>query len=116
MRDAAVAASRAAALCAADGISASSGAPDETPEPSEPDSSAASTGEALANLERCAQALGELRGAYRHTILSAVATGALTADQAVTRVDKVRNLEALAYHAWRSAAYLANRGDTESAR
>jgi phosphate:Na+ symporter len=72
-------------------------------------SSAASTEEVLARLERCAQALGELRRAHRATTLSAVATGALSADEAIARVDRVRSLEALAYHAWRAAAYLADR-------
>src|SRR5262249_36738744 len=69
-----------------------------------------STEGTLAGLERCGQALGELRRTHRATTLGAVATGALTADEAITRVDAVRRLEALAYHAWRAAAYLAGRG------
>lgn len=72
-----------------------------------PDSSVASAEQTLVRLERCAQALEELRRTHRATTLSAVAPGALSADEAITRVDTVRRLEALAYHAWRAAAYLA---------
>jgi phosphate:Na+ symporter len=74
-----------------------------------PDPSAAATEAALVRLERCAQDLGELRRSHRATTLSAVAPGALSADAAITRVDTVRRLEALAHHAWRAAAYLAAR-------
>src|SRR5262249_6536281 len=102
MRAAAAVAGRVADLWATDGVAAS------TPEPSGADKSAVSIGETLASLERCAQALGELRGSHRATTLSAVAIGALTADEAITRVDKVRSLEGLAYHAWRCAAYLVD--------
>ena len=66
---------------------------------------------ALARLEQCARTLGELRLAHRSATLSAVATGGLTADQAIVRVDTVRRLEALAHHAWRSAAHLICRGE-----
>ena len=65
---------------------------------------------ALTKLEQCAKTLGELRSAHRSATLSAAATGALTADKAIVRVDKVRWLEALAHHAWRSAAHLVGRG------
>jgi phosphate:Na+ symporter len=34
---------------------------------------------------------------------------ALTADAAMVRVDTLRSLQALAYHAWRSAAHLVGR-------
>jgi phosphate:Na+ symporter len=43
--------------------------------------------------------------------LGAVANGTLTADAAIVRVDTVRSLEALAHHAWRSAAHLMGRGE-----
>jgi phosphate:Na+ symporter len=66
--------------------------------------------EALVLLEDCAKTLKELQRTYRGTTLSAVATGALTADKAIVRVDNVRRLEALANHAWRSAAHLVGRG------
>jgi phosphate:Na+ symporter len=68
-----------------------------------------STEQALAQLERCAKELGELRRDHRRATLSSVAGGALTADEAITRVDAVRRLEAIAHHAWRSAAHLLGR-------
>nr|WP_283805498.1 Na/Pi symporter [Bradyrhizobium tropiciagri] len=70
----------------------------------------ASTEQTLAQLERCAKALGELRKDHRSATLGSVASGALTTDDAIARVDAVRRLEALAYHAWRSAAHLVGRG------
>ena len=66
--------------------------------------------ESIGELERCASALSELRRSHRSTTLSEVAKGALTADQAIVRVDTVRNLEALTNHAWRSAAHLMGLG------
>jgi phosphate:Na+ symporter len=65
-----------------------------------------STGQTLAQLEHCAKALGELRKSHRSATLSSVASGGLSADEAIARVDALRRLEALAYHAWRSAAHL----------
>ena len=67
----------------------------------------ASFKENLADLQRCATALQELQAAHRSATLSAVATGALTPAEAMARVDAVRNLAALAHHAWRSAANLS---------
>jgi phosphate:Na+ symporter len=69
-----------------------------------------STVEALVQLEHYATELGALRRTHRSATLSAVANGTLTADAAIVRVDTVRSLEALAHHAWRSAAHLAGRG------
>jgi phosphate:Na+ symporter len=69
-----------------------------------------STEQAIAHLEHCAKSLGELRRDHRSATLNSVASGALSADEAIARVDAVRRLEALAYHAWRSAAHLAGRG------
>jgi len=66
--------------------------------------------EALAQLERCAAELSALRAGHRRATLAEVATGALTADAAIARVDTLRTLEALAHHAWRSAAHLLGRG------
>ena len=66
---------------------------------------------ALVRLEEAAKALGALRLAHRSATLSKVATGELTADEAIARVDAVTRFEALARHAWRSAAYLAGRGE-----
>jgi len=64
------------------------------------------TGQALVQLEHCAKTLGELQSAHRKATLSSVAAGAVSADEAIARVDTVRRLEALARHAWRSAAHL----------
>jgi phosphate:Na+ symporter len=62
----------------------------------------------MVQLEHCAKALGELQLAYRKLTLSSVAGGSVNADEAIARVDTVRRLEALARHAWRSAAYLVD--------
>jgi phosphate:Na+ symporter len=77
--------------------------PDTDAAPSAP---AASTQEALDQLERCAKELGGLRRTHRSATLSAVASGAITAGEAIVRVERVRSLDALAHHAWRSAAHL----------
>ena len=66
----------------------------------------ASTEKALVQLERFANELRELQGAHRRETLSSVAGGSVSADQAMTRVDMVRRLDAIAHHAWRSAAHL----------
>ena len=122
---------RAAHLCAdamrnaasiADEVAASPAARDhpvpiiarrDSPGSSDPDATVGeagtSTEDALARLEQSAKALGELQRAHRVGTLSAVANGALTASEAIVRVDTVRRLEAFAYHAWRSAAQLVGR-------
>jgi phosphate:Na+ symporter len=64
---------------------------------------------ALVRLEQDANALGELRLAHRSLTLNAVATGKLTADEAILRVDMVTRFEALARHAWRSVVHLVGR-------
>ena len=66
---------------------------------------------ALDRLEQSAKALGELRLAHRSATLSAVATGEVAAAEAIVRVDTVTRFEALARHAWRSAAHLLGRGE-----
>ncbi|HEY1307877.1 MAG TPA: Na/Pi symporter [Vicinamibacterales bacterium] len=66
----------------------------------------APTGQAMVQLEHCANSLRDLQGAHRTVTLSSVAAGAMSADEAIARVDTVRRLEALARHAWRSAAHL----------
>jgi phosphate:Na+ symporter len=71
---------------------------------------ATSTEEALVELERSAAELKELQRSYRSATLGAVANGNLSADAAIVRVDTLRSLEALAHHAWRSAAHLVGRG------
>jgi phosphate:Na+ symporter len=70
-----------------------------------------STAEALVQLERRAIELEELQRNYRGETLGAVANGTLTADAAMVRVDTLRSLQALAYHAWRSAAHLVGRDE-----
>jgi phosphate:Na+ symporter len=69
----------------------------------------APTEQALVELEHCARTLDELQRAHRKMTLSSVAAGAVSADEAIARVDAVRRLEALARHAWRSAAHLVER-------
>jgi phosphate:Na+ symporter len=76
-----------------------------------PDVPAMSAEQTLGQLQYCAKALGELRRAHRSETFGAVANGTLTAGDAVARVDAVRILEALAHHAWRSAAHLIGRAN-----
>jgi len=64
----------------------------------------------LARLEQCTKELALLRSDHRSATLGSVASGALTADEAIARVDAVRRLELLVHHAWRSAAHLVGRG------
>jgi phosphate:Na+ symporter len=66
----------------------------------------ATTGQAMVQLENCANTLRELRGAHRKATLTSVAGGAVSADDAMARVDTVRRLDALTHHAWRSATHL----------
>ena len=70
-----------------------------------------STAEALVQLERRPIKLEELQRNCRGETLGAVANGTLTVDAAIVRVDTLRSLQALAYHAWRSAAHLVDRGE-----
>ncbi|MGO9390195.1 Na/Pi cotransporter family protein [Rhodoblastus sp.] len=69
-------------------------------------------GSALARLEESARILADLRRAHRGPTLSKVATGVITADQAMARIETVRRLEALARHAWRGAAHLLGHIET----
>jgi len=73
------------------------------------DAPAVSIDAALERLEQCAKELSELRRAHRSATLGAVADGKLTTDAAITRVETVRGLEALAYHAWRCTLHLVGR-------
>ena len=75
-----------------------------------PNAQAASIQESLDQLERCAKELGEVRRTHRSATLSAVASGSLTAGEAIARVERVRSLDALTHHAWRSAAHLVGQG------
>jgi phosphate:Na+ symporter len=79
-----------------------------------PEKDAAANGatgkQAMAQLEHCAKALHELQPTHRKVILGSVAGGAVSTDEAMARVDTVRRLEALAHHAWQSAADLVSSG------
>jgi phosphate:Na+ symporter len=66
--------------------------------------------QAMVQLENYATALRELQQSHRKVTLSSVAGGAVSADEAIARVDTIRRLEALVRHAWRSAAHLVGRG------
>jgi len=66
----------------------------------------AATEQAMVQLEQCAITLQELQLAHRKLTLSSVAGGAVSAEDAIARVDTVRRLEALTRHAWRSATHL----------
>jgi phosphate:Na+ symporter len=100
---------RAGGLCA-DAMRSAAAVAGEVAEPPDPTKSAIATDAALVELERSATELSELRRSHRNATLGAVANGTLTADAAIVRVDTVRSLEALAHHAWRSAAHLVGRG------
>jgi phosphate:Na+ symporter len=67
---------------------------------------AASSEQAIVQLEQLVTKLQELQQIHRKETLSSVAAGRVSADEAIARVDTVRRLEALARHAWRSAAHL----------
>jgi phosphate:Na+ symporter len=72
--------------------------------------------EVVERLERCSNALGRLRLAHRRTTLDSVASGALTASDAIVHVEAVRLLDQQVHHAWRAVAHLAgaiaeDRGD-----
>jgi phosphate:Na+ symporter len=62
--------------------------------------------EGTQNLERAAKALADLKAAHRQATLEMVASGKLTASQAIARVDAVALLSRLAHHAWRAVAHL----------
>ena len=63
-------------------------------------------GDAAQDLERAAKALADLRAAHRSATLDMVASGKLTASQAIARVDAVALMSRLAHHAWRAVAHL----------
>jgi phosphate:Na+ symporter len=58
------------------------------------------------DLERAAKALANLRAAHRAATLDMVASGKVTASQAIARVDAVALMSRLAHHAWRAVAHL----------
>jgi phosphate:Na+ symporter len=84
---------------------------DQSPQvsPAASKANALSSDERLAQLDRCATELEQLQRTHRRATLGAVAEGTLTADAAIVRVDTLRNLRALARHAWRSTLHLVGR-------
>ena len=56
--------------------------------------------------ERAARALADLKSAHRQATLEMVASGKLTASQAIARVDAVALMSRLTHHAWRAVAHL----------
>jgi phosphate:Na+ symporter len=62
--------------------------------------------DAVQDLERAAKALADLRAAHRSATLDMVASGKVTASQAIARVDAVALMSRLAHHAWRAVAHL----------
>ena len=67
---------------------------------------AAPAGGGSAALERAARELADLKAAHRSATLDMVASGKLTASQAMARVDAVALMSRLAHHAWRAVAHL----------
>ena len=70
--------------------------------------------DAVADLARRSAELADLRRTHRRATLSIAATaegGLVAADQAIVRVDAVRRLDRLVYHAWRAAAHLVGDGE-----
>jgi phosphate:Na+ symporter len=65
----------------------------------------------LAEVESAAKALEAMLPGHRAAILASVASGNVTAAEAFARIDAVRRLDRIAYHAWRSAAHLLGLGD-----
>jgi phosphate:Na+ symporter len=61
---------------------------------------------ATQSLERAAKALADLRASHRAATLDMVASGKVTASQAIARVDAVTLMSRLAHHAWRAVAHL----------
>jgi phosphate:Na+ symporter len=101
---------RAAALCAEAMRHAAVIAAEVDTLPNAPDRVAPVEAQALIQLENCAIRLRELQENHRKVTLGSVAGGAMSADEAIARVDTVRRLQALARHAWRSAAHLVGSG------
>jgi phosphate:Na+ symporter len=101
---------RAAELCAEAMRNASVIADEVGALPDGSDRAAPAEAQALVQLQDCANTLRELKGSHREATLGSVAGGAMSADEAMARVDVVRRLEALAHHAWRSAAHLVGSG------
>lgn len=72
----------------------------------EPAASAAD--EIVERLARYSAEFADFRLAYRQATLDSVASGKLTASNAIARVDAIDLLDRLVHHAWRAAAHLAS--------
>jgi len=68
------------------------------------------TATALAEAEEATRELDAVQREHRAASLAAVAPGKLTATDAFARIEAVRRLDRIAYHAWRSAAHLLGLG------
>jgi phosphate:Na+ symporter len=76
--------------------------------PTETDASLAiSSDNAIASLEHYSTELAELLPLHRRATLESVASGTLTADDAIAHVEAVRFLDRLVHHAWRASAHIA---------
>jgi phosphate:Na+ symporter len=71
-----------------------------------PEGRANGSNDVAQNLERAAKALADLRATHRAATLDMVASGKVTASQAIARVDAVALMSRLAHHAWRAVAHL----------
>jgi phosphate:Na+ symporter len=107
---------RAASLCAEAMRSAAAVARPLT-HPSAPRSATSATAgvkpadtadEVVERLARCSNRLADLRLEHRRATLESVASGTLSASDAIARVEAVRLLDRRVRHAWRSAAHLAS--------
>jgi len=101
------------AIAVADDVAALPGI-DRSPQDSRPTCSGKplSTDEDLVQLEHCARELENLQRTHRRTTLSAVANGTLTTEAAIVRVDTLRSLQALVWHAWRCTVHFIGHGAT----
>jgi phosphate:Na+ symporter len=101
------------AIAVADDVAALPGF-DRSPQSSWPPCSGKplSTDEDLVQLEHCARELENLQRTHRRTTLGAVANGTLTTEAAIVRVDTLRSLQALVWHAWRCTVHLIGHGAT----
>ena len=59
-----------------------------------------------AALAHAAEALADLKAAHRSATLEMVASGKLTAHEAIARVDAVALMSRITHHAWRAVAHL----------
>jgi phosphate:Na+ symporter len=69
---------------------------------------------ALAETESAAKALAAMQRGRRMALLASVGPAGVTAAEAFARVDAAHRLDALAHHAWRSAAHLIGRDEGEA--